>query len=98
MVFCHGLSDYFWDRDSGPRAIYVDPGFQGRGVGKALMDSAFAHPRARRGGFMLIDVWDENERALSFYLRYGFRQVGRCEAMVNGKPVGFDLVLAKKIG
>jgi len=40
------------------------------------MDAAFESPRLRQAENVYIDVWAENERAISFYLNYGFEIVG----------------------
>ncbi len=86
--------------DQAINAVYIHSDFQGQGIGKVLMDSAFDHPCFRKADNIFIDVWDENERAVQFYLKYGFEVVGKCDVTVDGKIVGRDLVLrrsAKKI-
>ena len=56
--------------------IYVDRSAVGRGVGAALMQASF--DTARRGGHktLWLGVWERNERAISFYKRWGFEVVG----------------------
>jgi ribosomal protein S18 acetylase RimI-like enzyme len=83
------------EKDQAINALYVHSDFQGRGVGKALMDAAFDHPRFRRARNIYVDVWNENVRALSLYRNYGFRSVGECEVVIGGKSVGHDLVLKR---
>lgn len=54
--------------------LYVLPRLQGRGYGKRLMDCAIGHFRdARR---VTLDVEPRNTRAIGFYERCGFRQIG----------------------
>ena len=48
-------------------AIFVDPRFQGAGIGRALMDKA----RALRGE-LEVEVFTRNLGGRAFYARYGF--------------------------
>lgn len=58
------------------RKIYLAPGFQGRGLGKALL--AHVAAEARGTGLPLrLSVLRPNHRALDFYLREG---MAICEA------------------
>jgi putative acetyltransferase len=60
-------------------AIFVDPGRQGEGIGRALMDRA----RASRP-FLELDVFEANSIGRRFYDAYGFRAVGRHEHEETG--------------
>jgi ribosomal protein S18 acetylase RimI-like enzyme len=65
------------DRTTMLYQLYVNPEAQGRGVGTALlveMESAF--PSAAR---MRLEVEEANTKAIDFYRRNGYRQVGRTE-------------------
>lgn len=52
-------------------AIFVDAGFHGRGIGRALMD----HARSVRE-VLELDVFEANRVGRRFYDRYGFVTVG----------------------
>ena len=56
--------------------IYVKKEFQGRGVGKDLLE--FALDIARQSGkqFAWLGVWEKNEKAIGFYQSLGFQQAG----------------------
>jgi ribosomal protein S18 acetylase RimI-like enzyme len=82
--------------DQAIHSIYVDTEHQGKGVGRALMDAAFNHPRIRGAEKIFIDVYEENTRALKFYKKYGFTPVGRIDVEIDGVVIGYDLVLMKK--
>ena len=52
--------------------LLVDPQWRGRGIGSTLLDVCHAlYPRTR------MEVASSSEQSTSFYLRYGFRDIGR---------------------
>jgi len=59
--------------------LFVDPGFFGQGVGKALL--AWAVER----GAGYVDVNEQNHRARGFYERMGFETISRDETDENGR-------------
>lgn len=52
-------------------SLYVDEGFRGRGVGRALLGHVEAHAQ----GAMTLKVAEPNRRAMAFYEREGFRVI-----------------------
>ncbi|MFW8596256.1 GNAT family N-acetyltransferase [Cribrihabitans neustonicus] len=71
--------------------LFVLPGFQGLGLGRALLDHALTR-RSR----LELDVFTENQRALQFYCHYGFAKVeermnalfGHSEIRMRYDPAG----------
>ena len=61
--------------------LFVAPSAHGRGIGRALM----AHARALAGP-LSVDVNEQNQGAVAFYLRLGFRVTGRSERDDAGRP------------
>lgn len=57
--------------------IAVREAWQGRGVGSRLLERVFAGARERDVRRLHLEVRASNQRALEFYLRRGFAQVGR---------------------
>ncbi len=56
--------------------FYVHRQFHGRGVAQTLMQAAIAEA-ARLGVKQLwLGVWERNDRAIAFYAKCGFRDVG----------------------
>ncbi|SDS47406.1 ribosomal protein S18-alanine N-acetyltransferase [Corynebacterium timonense] len=51
--------------------IGVDPAFQGRGLGRALMDQ-LVHTADLLDGPMFLEVRTDNERAIALYESFGF--------------------------
>lgn len=77
--------------------LYVLRAFQGRGLGRALLQRA---EQAARGapvqpaGALWLTAWVGNGRALRFYPRAGFRDVGRTTYVIHG--VGYENVVFAK--
>ncbi len=62
--------------------IFVDPDFQGRGIGRALMDDA-RHGRP----YLELEVFAANANGRRFYAAYGFQELERTEEPSTGHPV-----------
>ena len=58
------------------RRIYLLPRFQGRGVGRDLIDAAVSAAQALRRTRLLLGVYGKNDKAIRFYEAAGFQQVG----------------------
>ena len=56
--------------------IYVSKEFQGEGLGRYLMDQAISIAIQRKKKYVWLGVWEKNEKALRFYRRNGFYQIG----------------------
>ncbi len=70
----------------------VEPGLQGRGVGRRLLEEARTVARAWPADAIRLDAYDSAAGAGSFYARCGFREVGRVS--YRGVPlVYFELLL-----
>lgn len=71
--------------------LFIAPDVRGGGVGKALLTHAIAHMGVRE-----VDVNEQNEQAVGFYLAQGFSVQGRSELDGLGKPYPLlHLVLAE---
>ena len=56
--------------------IYVTQQFQGRGLGRMLMEFAIAEARGRGRLSVWLGVWERNIDAIAFYERMGFSKAG----------------------
>ncbi len=57
--------------------FYVDQPWQGRGLAQQLLTAAQMAAASELGGRTLwLSVWERNARAISFYAKNGFRDVG----------------------
>lgn len=61
--------------------LFVHPQYFGRGVGYSLLHHAVTEMHANS-----VDVNEQNTQATQFYLRYGFRMVGRSATDAAGQP------------
>lgn len=61
--------------------LFVSPDEQGKGYGKRLLEYVTQKKQMNK-----VDVNEQNEKALSFYLHMGFQIIGRDETDGMGKP------------
>jgi ribosomal protein S18 acetylase RimI-like enzyme len=65
--------------------LYVQEPFCNAGIGARLVEAIEAELAARAVALMWLEVWAENERALRFYSRIGFDDVGTAFFELNGR-------------
>lgn len=64
------------------RAIYVLPNYQGKGVGRLLIEKAFNWLGTDKD--ILVNVARYNKQAIDFYKAAGFMATGRCGVFDEG--------------
>jgi ribosomal protein S18 acetylase RimI-like enzyme len=74
--------------------LYVLEDWQGTGLGAALMRSTLALAEQLSCTAVVLGVWEKNTRALAFYQRFGFKQIGQHPFQL-GQDVQTDLILRK---
>lgn len=74
--------------------LYVQPAIQGSGVGKALIDAAERLASEHSAPALWLTAWEGNHRALAFYARLGYADVGADTYTFQGRTYG-TRVLAK---
>jgi ribosomal protein S18 acetylase RimI-like enzyme len=67
----------------------------GTGVGATLMQRCIEEAAARGKATLWLGVWDRNARAIAFYQRWGFVDVGT-QTFTLGHDVQSDLVMARR--
>ncbi len=82
-VFAHVLGDL---------TIAVDPGCQGRGVGRALFVELLRIAREERPDVERVELVtrESNTRAIAFYESLGFRREGRLERRIRSADGGLE--------
>ncbi len=73
--------------------LYVLADWHGHGVAQELMTASIAEARHRRADAIWLGVWERNPRALAFYRRCGFVEVGDHVFPLGNDPQR-DLVMA----
>lgn len=73
--------------------LYLEPAYRGRGCGVQLLARAYSFFRAEGRRAIRLHVADDNETALAFYRREGFRQIGS-----ERGGHGSILLMEKKLG
>ena len=58
------------------RRIYVLSRFHGTGTARRLMEAAIASAREQGAPHLLLGLHPENHRAMAFYRKHGFHQIG----------------------
>jgi putative acetyltransferase len=61
--------------------LFIHPSARGKGIGKTLVVQAIKNKQVNK-----VDVNEQNEQALGFYLHLGFKITGRSEVDRLGKP------------
>jgi ribosomal protein S18 acetylase RimI-like enzyme len=52
--------------------IYIGKEYYGKGVGQLLLDFALQIAKQQQMDYVWLGVWEENHRAIQFYLKNGF--------------------------
>ena len=88
--------DILEDGDLELRRIYVLSVAHGTGTGARLMQAAIDSATARGAGRLLLGVYDANVRAIGFYRRMGFAEIGTRTFTVGTQRFD-DLVFARAL-
>lgn len=80
------------------QGLGVDPAYQGRGVGRALLDAAADEARARNARKLSLRVLGRNTTARRLYERAGYRVEGVLaeEFLLDGEYVD-DVLMARRL-
>ncbi|HEX4849654.1 MAG TPA: GNAT family N-acetyltransferase [Puia sp.] len=76
--------------------IYAVKEVIGKGIGSALMEKCLQMAKAKSAATIWLGVWEKNERAISFYSKWGFEKFGSHIFMVGDDPQT-DLLMKKKL-
>ena len=77
-------------------SVYVDPGAQRRGVGRALLEAVVASSEHDGVWTLQAGVFPENEASVGLHRAVGFRVVGRRERLGQRHGVWRDVLLLER--
>lgn len=66
--------------------IYADSSFIGKGVGKALMQKAIEVAAEKECSVLWLGVWEKNQVAIDFYIKWGFEKFGSHVFQLGNDP------------
>jgi ribosomal protein S18 acetylase RimI-like enzyme len=76
--------------------LYVIESAHGKGVAQALMDACLEEMQSRSFDTVWLGVWEKNPRAIAFYKKIGFVEVGEHIFRVGDDPQR-DVIMLKPI-
>lgn len=76
--------------------FYVDRPWHGTGLAQSLMAALLRDAAAAGAGTAWLGVWERNPRAIAFYRKSGFIEVGTHTFLLGADPQR-DLVLARSL-
>jgi GNAT superfamily N-acetyltransferase len=68
------------------RRFYVVHDFHGSGIAQALMDACASEARRRGGRTLWLGVFEQNPRAIRFYTKFGYQDVGGQTFLLGDDP------------
>jgi ribosomal protein S18 acetylase RimI-like enzyme len=76
--------------------MYVHSSAQGKGIAQLLMDHCLSEVLRRKADVIWLGVWEENHRAMKFYLRNGFSLFGS-HTFWLGEDAQTDLLMMRSV-
>lgn len=76
--------------------IYIKYKFQGKGLGKYLLNKAMEIAIEQNRKMIWLGVWEKNENAIAFYRKMGFVQAG-VHSFFMGDDEQIDLIMTKTL-
>lgn len=76
--------------------IYVAKEFQSKGLGNVLMNQAIDIANMRKKSYVWLGVWEKNDKAILFYKKNGFYEVGT-HSFFMGEEEQTDFVMRKNL-
>lgn len=85
------------ERPAEIQRLYVREAWHGKGVAPDLMAESIALAKAAGADQVWLGVWEHNPRALAFYRKWGFVEVGEHVFTVGSDPQR-DIIMSQVLG
>jgi len=92
----HTPSELSGSRSLEIERIYATRNYIGKGLGQMLMRTCLAYAEQNDYETVWLGVWEYNDRAISFYNKWGFETFGQHVFMLGDDPQ-IDLLMKKKL-
>jgi len=76
--------------------LYVASHCHGTGVGRDIMNACIDEMSSHRSDVVWLGVWERNPRAIAFYRKFGFVEVGE-HAFSLGREAQRDIIMARPV-
>ena len=76
--------------------IYIDQDFQDAGLGPLLITQAIRIAKNENKKGIWLGVWENNDKAMNFYEKYGFKKIGSHDFMM-GDEAQLDYLMLKDL-
>ena len=76
--------------------IYSTTSMIGKGIGKILMQTCLNIAQKRNKAIVWLGVWERNQRAIDFYIKWGFEKFGEHD-FILGNDIQTDWLMKKEI-
>lgn len=76
--------------------LYVIDDYHGKGIAQDLMTASLEEMRARKVDTVWLGVWENNPKAMAFYRKYGFTEVGD-HVFPLGQDPQRDVILSRRM-
>jgi L-amino acid N-acyltransferase YncA len=91
-----GVSDRCCYAGVAEHSVYVRPGYQGRGIGRALLNALIDAATEAGVWTLQTGIFPENRSSLALHVACGFRVVGRREKLGQLNSVWRDVLLLER--
>lgn len=78
------------------KRLYVLARWHGKGVARELMQACLEAAEARGSDVVWLGVWEHNPRAIAFYRKFGFSEVGE-QIFLLGSDRQRDIVMVRPV-